>query len=138
MLTQVSDAIVARLKAIEGIRHAGEWAGQIEDLIKTSQVVPSVHVIYAGSQFEAAPLAIGTRIAPHRQAWSIVLLSKNLRSRADGALEAYSLIEQVRESLIKFAVPGGWLWPQREGLILARNGLLGYGLDYSVQARTAG
>lgn len=136
MLTATSDAIVTALKTLIGIQLVGEWAGEIEDLLKTVQPLPSLHVVYAGAKFAGEPSALGSRSAPHQMVWTVVLLSKNLRNPGTNALEAYAHIEAVRAKLIKCPVADGWLWPVREGLILAKNGILGYGLDYLVESET--
>ena len=135
MLTETSDAITKHLRSIAGIQHVGEWSGDVEELLRVVHPIPSLHLVYTGAKFGDAPAAIGTKIAPHAMVWTVVLLSKNLRSHAAGALEAYAHIEAVREQLIKFQVPAGWLWPTREGLIAAKGGLLAYGLDYTIKAR---
>lgn len=138
MLTETSDAILARLGAIPGINHTGEWAGEIEDLLKQPHKLPAAFVIYGGSGFGNGPVAMGTAIAPAAQSWSVILIAKNLRSRAEGALEAYAYIERIRAAaaaggLTKFPVADGWLWPEREELISAKGGVLVYGIDFTLE-----
>ncbi len=136
MLTQTSDTIIRQLEQTPGVKTVGEWAGDVEDLLKKPHNLPSLHLIYGGGVFGKGPVAMGSKIAGADQTWTVIVLSKNLRSRQDGALEAYTLIEAVRGALTKFAVAGGWLWPEREALIFAERGILGYGIDFTLSTET--
>lgn len=136
MLTEINDAIIEALEQIQDVSKVGEWVGEVEELMKMAQPTPSLHVVFAGRKYAAEPVAIGSKSAVTDMAWTVVLLSTNLRVRETGALEAYALIEKVHDRLDKHAVPGGWLWPKYDGIISARNGILGYGLDFIVLAQT--
>lgn len=138
MLTEVSDVVLEALRAMDRFQQLGEWAGEVEDLLKSPHKLPAAFLIYGGCGFGEGPVAIGTAVASAAQVWTVVLLSKNLRSRGDGALEAYAHLEAIRApaaegGLRRLAVPGGWLWPKREGLVSAKGGVLVYGIDFTLE-----
>ncbi len=135
MITETSDAILSRLKEIPGIKTFGEWAGQVEDLLRKPQLLPSLHVVYNGAKFSPQEI-IGGNVAPHRMNFAVILISRNLRSRQSGALACYQIIESVRAKLIGYQVAAGGLWPVEEELISASKGVLAYGLEYTIDTET--
>ncbi len=133
MLTEVNDQILAQLESLRVFKRVDIYAGEAEDLLKKATKLPGAFLVYGGAIYPDGPIALGTSIAATVQTWTVILLSKNLRSEGDGALECYTYIEQIREALTKFAVGGGWLWPVREELLLAEKGSLAYGLDFILE-----
>jgi hypothetical protein len=130
MIETIQDAIIAALENVEGVAAAGVWQGDIDDLLKTPQKLPSLSVVYQGAEFGERK-TIGATIALHRMVFLVVLAARNLRSREEGATACYGIIEGVRGGLIGLQIaPWGWLWPISEELILAEGGLLVYGLRY--------
>ncbi len=136
MLTEISDALEARLRAqVTGLKTIGVWVGDVEDLVKQPQRLPSAHVIYAGGQF-GDPAALGAEAVEVSQSWTVILLGQSLKSRRDGAEGIYPLIEAIRTALTRFDTGHGYLMPASESLIHADKGLLGYGIDFVTDTET--
>jgi len=133
MLTEANDLILAQLDALGVFKSVDIYVGDAEDLLKKAAKLPGVFLVYGGAVYIDGPVTLGTDIAATAQTWTVILLSKNLRSKGDGALECYTYIEQIRDALTKFAVGDGWLWPVREELLLAEKGSLAYGLDFILE-----
>ena len=132
MIKKIQDKIITELQTITEVKMVDVWQGDIEDLIKTPQKMPSLWIIYQGCGFEAK-LVIGANIAPHDMTFQIVCINKNLRGAKENSEECYSIIESVREKLIGMDVlTYGYSWPVSEDLIFAGNGILAYGLEYKI------
>jgi len=130
MIETVQNAIIGQIETIDGLKTVGEWQGDIEDLLKMPQRLPAMHVIYQGADFEEKK-TIGGDQAANTMDFLIVLVGKNQKSRAAGAVSCFTLIESARDVLIGLKIPDcGYLWPVREDLILAAGGTLAYGLIY--------
>jgi phage gp37-like protein len=122
-----------RLRAIEGAAEVDAWQGEIEELLTHPKRLPALYVVYQGAEFEEKKV-IGSNVARHRMEFLVVLVAKNLRSRAEGALTCYGLIEAVRAQLIGHVVePHGMLWPVAEELVAAAGATLVYGLTYRMK-----
>jgi len=129
MIEDIQDAIIEELEDITGIATVGAWQGDIEDLIKTPQRLPALHVIYQGADWETFEQA-GDRPTAAMD-FLIVLVGKNMKSRAAGAVSCYTIIEAVRNKLIGYQVEDyDFLRPVREDLIFSEGGVLAYGLTY--------
>ena len=130
MIETIQDAIISKLEEITGVNTVGVWQGDIDDLLKTPQRLPALHVIYQGSDFEEKR-TIGGDQPGFAMDFLIVLVGKSLRSREAGASSCYTIIEAVRDKLIGYQVADyDILWPVKEDLLLAEGGLLVYGLNY--------
>ena len=131
MIEEIQDDIIDQLETITGAATVGAWQGDIDDLLKTPQKMPSLHVLYQGADFEPFEQA-----GEHTTAaldFMIVLTAQNQKSRAAGSVAAYSLIEAVRGKLIGHQVADyDFLRPVREDLITTRGGILVYGLIYQL------
>ncbi len=136
MLVEASTAIESRLAGnIPALRTVDVWEGEVEELLKKPHLMPSAHVIYGGCQYGEL-VNLGGTIVAAVQTWSVILLGKNLKSRKDGAQGIYPLIEEIRAALTKFDTGYGYLMPAAENLIVAQGGLLGYGLDFTLETET--
>ena len=136
MIKEIQDDIIGQLQAIPSVKTVDVWQGDIEDLLKVPQKMPSLQLLYQGCSFESKKV-IGANIAPHDMTFLIVLLNKNLKNRKQGSEECYEIIESLRTKLISYKIGGyGWLWPVKEELILAGGGLLAYGLEYKIKTET--
>ena len=51
MIEEIQDDIIERLMMIDGVATVSAWQGEIDDLLKTPQRMPSLHVIYQGADF---------------------------------------------------------------------------------------
>ncbi len=133
MIETIQNSIIAQLEKISTVMSVGVWQGDVDDLLKSPQRLPALHVIYHGADFEEKRV-IGVNRADHQMDFLIVLISRNLKSREAGASEAYTIIEAVRNYLIGHQIePHGWLWPVSEDLVMAEGGLLVYGLNYRLK-----
>lgn len=131
MIEEIQDVIIEQLKMIEGVATVGAWQGEIDDLLKTPQRMPSLHVIYQGADFEPFEQVGETTAAA--MDFLIVLIAQNPKSRAAGSVAAYGIIEGVREKLIGHWVKQyDFLRPMSEDLISAQGGTLVYGLRYQL------
>ncbi|MFA7455770.1 MAG: phage protein Gp37 [Desulfobulbaceae bacterium] len=129
MIETIQDAIIDQLETITDGPSVGVWQGDIDDLLKTPQKLPALHVIYQGADFEPFEQA-GDRPTAAMD-FLIVLVGKSLKSRAAGASSCYTLIESVRSKLIGYQVEDyDFLRPVKEDLILAEGGVLVYGMTY--------
>jgi phage gp37-like protein len=134
VIETIQDDIVTQLLTITGIGTVDAWQGDIEDMeeiLKISQKLPALHVIYHGSGF-GEKKTIGANRADNRMRFMIVLVNKNAKSRAAGAASSYTIIEAVRSKLMghKTSPYQGFLWPLKEDLLLALGGIQVYGLIY--------
>lgn len=131
MIEEIQDDILEELRAIPGAGTVDAWQGDIEDLLKTPQKMPSLHVLYQGADFE--PFEQAGECTSAAMDFMIVLMAQNQKSRAAGSVAAYGMIEAVREKLIGHQVADyDFLRPRREELILARGGILAYGMVYGL------
>lgn len=133
MIDAVQDGIMEKLRAIEGVAEVDAWQGEIEELLRQPKRLPALYVIYQGAEFEEKKV-IGANTARHRMEFLVVLVAKNLRSRTEGALTCYGIIEAVRAQLIgRFIAPHGMLWPVSEELVTVVSGVQVYGLTYRMK-----
>jgi len=133
MIDTIQDGILGRLRAIDGVAEADVWQGDVQELLKQPRRLPALYVVYQGAEFEEKT-TIGANTARHRMEFLVVLVAKNLRSRAEGALGCYGIIEAVRAQLIGHIIePHGMLWPVAEELVAAVGGTLVYGLTYRIK-----
>lgn len=130
MIEAISDQIISELSALGEFKTVGPWAGEVEELLGRPHLLPSAHVVYAGGKF-APRLTLGAQaLAPAVMGWSVIVMAQSLRDRTSGANSCYALLARVRAALVALDVGHGRLWPDEEALILAKGGLLAYGLDY--------
>ncbi|PKN71195.1 MAG: hypothetical protein CVU54_01880 [Deltaproteobacteria bacterium HGW-Deltaproteobacteria-12] len=132
MIETIQDDIIAQLAKISGIKSVGTWQGDIDDLLKSPQLLPALAIIYQGADFEKRAV-IGINKADLQMSFLIVLVSRNFRSREAGASSAYTIIEASRNYLIGHKIAAyGYLWPVKEELLSAEGGFLVYGLSYRI------
>lgn len=136
MITEIQDAIIERLEAISGIAEVGAYVGDVEDIVKSPQRMPALHVVYHGADF-LPDRVIGSNQAKLTQEFMVVLVARNLRRPVEASDGCYTLIESVRAQLIGYVVGTyGYLWPVSEDLVLSEKGILCYGLKYQVETKT--
>jgi hypothetical protein len=130
MLSEIHADIVSRLSEITAAKTVEPWLGEEESLLTQPAKLPGLYVAYDGATFEAKKV-VGSNRADLAMIFTIIVINKNLQSRAAGAEDIYTLIEAVRAKLIGYTVlTYGWLWPIGEELIAAETGYLVYGLKY--------
>lgn len=134
MIQESIDDIITALGDIsEAAGGVDQFAGDIEELKSKPKRLPALWVLYDGASFEDRKME--EILAEHTMNFTIVLIAKNHRSRADGAEACHLIIEAVRDRLIGRIVENvGELWPVRERLIMASGPLLVYGLNYRIEA----
>ncbi len=134
-ITETSEAILNRLKEIDGPKTIDDWGGEIDDLIKQVAKLPGLFVVYSGARF-APKTGIGNNQAEHADTWTMVVIDKNLRGNDAAATGCYTLIQAVRKKLIGFDIGEGWLWPSSEDLILSEKGKMAYACTYMIETET--
>lgn len=136
MIKEIQDAIIARLEGISGIAELGAYVGDVEDIIKSPQRMPALHVVYQGANF-LPDRVIGSNQAKLTPEFLVVLVARNLKRSVETSEAAYTLIESVRTQLTGYVVGTyGYLWPVSEDLILSEKGILCYGLKYQMETKT--
>ncbi|MFA6290228.1 MAG: hypothetical protein WC637_00525 [Victivallales bacterium] len=132
MLETIQDDIITELEEIEGIKTVGAWQGDVEALLKMPQKMPSLHVIYQGAKFEPFDQVGSPSISS--MDFLIVLVAQNLKSRKEGSVDSYKIIEAVRDKLIGHQVADyDFLRPIQEDLLMAEGSILAYGLTYGMK-----
>jgi hypothetical protein len=133
MIKEIQDEIINKLQGITSVKTVDVWQGDVEDLLKKPQNMPSLHIIYSGCEYEDKKV-IGANIVPQNMSFLIILLNRNLKSRKEGSEDCYEIIESVRTLLIGTQIGSyGWLWPVKEQLLAAEAGNLAYGLEYKIR-----
>lgn len=135
MITEATDAILARLREIPGLKKVEDWHGEIDALLAQAINLPALWLVYTGAQFQPKTL-LGSNTAQHSMEWTVVVVDKSLRGPDAAAPGCYAIIEQVREKLIGYNVGDSWLWPLGEQLILSDKGKLAYALGYATETET--
>lgn len=135
MLSTISDDILTQLATITAAKSTGLWAGDTQTLLKAPQNLPGLYLLYQGGKI-SAPVTMGTTAADYVTSWMVVVVASSLKSPGDGAETAWGLIEDVRSALIGHQVSTyNKLWPENEELLFAENGVIVYGLTYTLDAR---
>ncbi|MCF6267631.1 MAG: DUF1834 family protein [Desulfuromusa sp.] len=134
-ILETSEAILSRLKEIDGPKTCEDWGGEIDDLIKQVAKLPGMFVVYSGARF-APKSSISNNLAEHADTWDIIVIDKNLRGKDAAASGCYVLVEAVREKLIGFEIGDAWLWPISEDLIYSKKGKMAYACTYMIETET--
>jgi hypothetical protein len=88
-------------------------------------------VIYQGAKFEPFDQVGEPTISSLD--YLIVLIAQNLKSRKEGSIDSYVIIEAVRDKLIGHQIESyGFLRPVSEDLLMAEGSILAYGLIYGM------
>lgn len=132
MIQDIINDIISALSDTPGLMIPPEpFAGDLKDIANHARRLPAVYVSYDGATFDRRETE--SLFAPHTMRFTMLLISKNHRSREDGAEASYAMIEDIRTRLIgRFVDDYGELWPDRESLISAVGPLLIYGLTYRI------
>lgn len=137
MIATIQDAIVAELLTITDMGTVAAWQGEVgdlDDILQIPQKLPALHVIYNGGEYGEKKVIGANRVNLDMQ-FMLILVSKNLKGRKEGAAASYTIIEAVRDKLMGFQVsPYGFFWPVREDLLRALGGVQIYGLIYRINA----
>lgn len=135
MIIETSDIILNRLKEIDGPKSVDDWGGEIDDLINQAGKLPGLFLVYGGTKYQPKGV-IGSNAAEHTDAWTVIIIDKNLRGKDAASVACYELIEQVRTQLIGFDTGNGYLWPLSEALILSEKGKMAYACEYVLETET--
>ena len=133
MLVETQEAIIAALTELALFKHLDGWQGQVEDLIKVPTKLPSAHVALGEIVFGEEPAAIGTKLSLDDNLWNVIITASNVRDRASGAVECYTLIEATVAKLKMMKIGDGWLWPENAKLLYAKNGMSLYGISFRIE-----
>lgn len=137
MLTEVQNDILAALDDIQVngapvFRELGVWQGELEEVVKVAQKLPSVHVALATGLFGQAR-TIPPVTAPCRMGWDVIVIYQCLKDRRGAADEGYGLIEAVTAQLTGLKTQGGMLWPESLDLIATINGKSAYAVRFAIE-----
>lgn len=135
MIQDIIDDIATALTGTPGIVGTpGQYIGDLGELAKKPKRLPALWLIYDGADFVAREVVDGI-YSGHTMQFTVVLIAKNHRSRADGAEACHTIIEAVRSRLIGLLLDDydAELWPVNERLIDASGPLLVYGLSYQIK-----
>lgn len=128
----VLNTIIQALEEISEFKMADIWQGDVEDLLKNVQKLPSAHAILSTVDFDESR-TLRADFAPAEMLWSVVIMSQNLRDRKSGALDSLTLIGLVLNKLTRLNTGSGYLWPVKLQLIAAENGKTAYGFHFRVK-----
>ena len=137
-IEQIEDIIIGVIHDnVTGIKKCDSWPGEIgdiEEILKTPQKLPSLWVIYGGCKF-GEKRVIGGNLVALDMSFVLALVTNSLRSRKDGSRGAYELIEDIRSHMTGTILSPvrGCLWPVEEKLLLIKGGSIIYGLEYKRQ-----
>lgn len=134
MFVEIQEKILAALSGA-GFVTLDSYQGEVEDLLKTPQKLPSGHLIFSGCDF-AEPKTIGGTEAPSDQIWALVIMSRNLRDRSSGNVESYTLIDTALTSLTRLNTGYGYLLPLKVELLSVKNGVAAYGFQFLLETIT--
>ena len=136
MLVEVQEKIIAALTELGVFRLVDGWQGEIEELVKVVRNLPSAHVAYGEGDYDDGPAALGTDLVDKDMVWNVLITGANRRDRGTGAVECYQMIEATEKKLRKLDTGYGWLWPEKEKLLYAKNGLSIYGISFRIENRS--
>lgn len=142
MLTEVRNDILAVLDTISAFKERGVWQGNLDELLKTPQKTPSVHVALASGLFGASA-TIPPKASPVRLGWDVIIVFQCLKDRRTAANEGYGLIEAVVKpvsidgvtvgGLTGLKTEGGMLWPASLELLDTINGISAYVIRFEIE-----
>jgi hypothetical protein len=138
-LTEIQNDILTALDAITAFKERGVWQGNLDDLIKQPQKLPSVHVALA-----SAPLGVPSTVPPSSTmatlCWDIIVIYQCLRDRRIAADQGYGLIEAIVKpaasgGLTGLRTQGGLFWPTSMELLDTVNGISAYVIRFEIERR---
>lgn len=146
MFSTVLEKILTALAEITDFKTTNAWMGDVDELMKQVQKLPSAHVMLSVGEFDE-PLTVRGELNPSETTWSIVVIGENLRDRKTGLIESLVLIE----ALLAYAEPAknqppfpagtklgltrldtgyGRLWPSVVQFLGAEGGKAAYGVKF--------
>lgn len=137
MLTEIQNDILAALDDIQTngppvFRERGIWQGELEEVVKVVQKLPSAHVALAGGLFGPGR-TIPPTAAPCRMGWDVIVVYQCLQDRRVAADQGYGLIEAVVKKITGLKTQGGVLWPETFDLIATINGKSAYAVRFALE-----
>lgn len=132
MLTEVQNDILKALDDIPTFKERGVWQGDLEDLMKTAQKLPSAHVVLA-SGLSQESRTIPPKTAPTKLSWDVIVAYECLRDRRISADEGYGLIETVINKIRGLKSQGGQLWLESFDLLNTVNGKTAYAIRFAIE-----
>lgn len=137
MFTEVQNDILTALDGITAngtpvFQERGVWQGELEEIMKVVQKLPSTHVALASGLFSPARTSPAVT-APCRMGWDVIVMYQCLTDRKVSATMGYGLIESVVKQLTGLKTQGGQLWPESLDLIATINGKTAYGIRFAIE-----
>jgi hypothetical protein len=142
MLTEVQNDILAVLDTITAFKERGVWQGNLDELLKTPQKTPSVHVALTSGLF-GAPATAPAKASMARLGWDIIIVYQCLKDRRIASDQGYGLIEAIVKPVPKgshivggltgLKTQGGILWPASLELLDTINGITAYAIRFEIE-----
>ena len=106
-IAQIEDAMLAALREkLPGVE-VDTLPGPPEEAARRTMRMPAVWVVWTGERPEGAPQRHGQGLRQtFIQSFVVAVVTRNLRSRKDGARGAYDLIDAVLDALLGLKVLG--------------------------------
>ncbi len=132
MLTEVQNDILTALDGLPAFRERGVWQGELDELLKTPQKLPSVHVCLVTGQF-GGPKLIPPTESLLNMGWDLIIAYECLKDRRVSADQGYGLIEAVVACLKGLRTQRGLLWPESLDLLQSINGKTVYAVRFLIE-----
>ena len=139
MLTEVQNDILTVLDTITAFKERGVWQGNMDELVKQPQKMPSVHIALATGSF-GGPTTVPPQSSMVSLGWDIIIIYQCLRDRRISSDQGFGLIESVAKpvsagGLTGLKTQGGQLWPSSLELLDTVNGISAYALRFEIERR---
>jgi hypothetical protein len=141
MLTEVQNDMLTVLDTITAFRERGVWQGNLEELLKQPQKLPSAHVALASGIF-GRPRAMGDKNPLITMGWDVIVIYECLKDRKVATGQGYGLIEAVVKpvstdgsvgGLTGLKTQGGQIWPCSLDLIDTVGGKSAYAIRFDIE-----
>jgi len=127
-IAQIEDAMLAALREkLPGVE-VDTLPGPPEEAARRTMRMPAVWVVYVSGSYRPNRAMNNYVIQQVERNFYVVIITRNLRSRVEGARGAYDLLELCREALAGLETPDGVLEIAREQLANTEGGLFVYWL----------
>jgi hypothetical protein len=141
MFTAPLEKILAALEEMKVYRTIDVWDGDVADLMNKVQQFPSAHVLLSVGEFDPTT-TIGGATCPQELTWSIVVMVENRATRAAGARQALTILEQMLNpatppspesppGLVRLNTGAGLLWPAVLQFLGSEGGKVMYGFKFN-------
>lgn len=133
-IAQIEDAMLAALREkLSGVE-VDTLPGPPEDAARRTLRTPAVWVVYQRRDFNA-PEFFEDKTPEAEHFFIVLIISRNLRSRKEGARGAYELLDLVHQALDGLAYQDDEFWPVNEQIFAIEAGLFVYKITYKISLK---